>query len=437
MHVTRIQYPIGQGCFHAGSIHEGDAADHVVHGFHYVYDCGSDDRRALGEAIDNYKNQTSRVDAVFVSHLDNDHVNGLDSLLSVVEVDTVYVPYVNEVVLVLELIQAELDGALSVSLIEASMDPGNWFRSRGVQRVVSVQESPDDGAPGPGDGDDPEGPEGPRAWRKIDPGIGDPHDQSATQMGSGIEVVDSGYRVPISIRGRSLNWTLVPHVDPAPRERLDRFKAELRKTLGLSPEEPVTLARVADAMREKSKRERLRECYDEIVPRGARRMHNRVSMSLYSGPVGFEPVGFEPVGFEEAQEWRHRVLYGPDWRTGDLIELLPEPFWSCEEGAVGWIGTGDATLSVKKVRTAWKGTYRPYEDYVATLLLPHHGSKHNFHRDVLDFPYLEICAASADRRSRYRHPSESVRLEVANRRKAFFHVSQNPETALFEEIWSL
>ena len=426
MHVTRIQYPIGQGCFHAGSIHEGDAADHDVHGFHYVYDCGSDDRRALGEAIDNYKNQTSRVDAVFVSHLDNDHVNGLDSLLSVVRVDTVYVPYVNEVALVLELIQAELDGALSVSLIEASMDPGNWFRSRGVHRVVGVQESPDDGAPGPGDGDDPEGPERLRTGPKVDSGAGDPRVEGGTTMGSGIEVVDSGYRVPISIRGRSLNWTLVPHVDPAPRERLDRFEAELRKTLGLSAEEPVTFARVADAMREKSERERLRECYDEIVPRGARRMHNRVSMSLYSGPLRIE----------EAQDWRHRVLYGPDWHTGELSELYPELFWSCEAGAVGWIGTGDATLSVKKVRTAWKGTYRPYEDYVATLLLPHHGSKHNFHRDVLDFPYLEISAASAGRRSRYRHPSESVRLEVASRRKAFFHVSQNPQTALFEEIRS-
>ena len=136
------------------------------------------------------------------------------------------------------------------------------------------------------------------AGRKIDPGVDDPHDQSATQMGSGIEIVESGYRVPIPVRGRSLNWTLVPYVDPAPRERLDRFEAKMRRTLGLSAEQPVTSARLADAMRERSKRERLRECYDEIVPRGARRMHNRVSMSLYSGPVEFE----------EAQEWRHRVL---------------------------------------------------------------------------------------------------------------------------------
>ena len=427
MHVTRIQYPIGQGCFHAGSIRIEDADHHDDQAFHYVYDCGSDNREALAEAIDNYKNQTSHVDALFVSHLDNDHVNGLDSLFSAVKVDTVYIPYVNEVVLVLELIQAETDGALSVSLIEASMDPGNWFRSRGVQRVVGVRESPDGGAPGPGDDDDREGPEGPRTVPKIDPGAGDPRVEGATTMGSGIEVVDSGHIVPISIRGQLLNWTLVPHVDPAPSERLDKFERELRNTLGLSAEERVTSALVADAMRQRCKRERLRDCYNEIVPGGARRMHNRMSMSLYSGPVGIEG----------AHEWRHRILSGPDWRADEMIELFPEPFWSCEEGAVGWIGAGDATLNVKKVRTAWKGTYQPYRDRVATLLLPHHGSKRTFHRDVLDYlPYLEICAASAGHRSRYRHPSESVRLDVVSRRKAFIHVSQNPQTALLEEIWS-
>ena len=426
MHVTRMQYPIGQGCFHAGSIRETDAVYHDDHAFNYVYDCGSDDRQALGEAIDSYKNQVSHVDALFVSHLDNDHVNGLDSLLSVVKVDTVYVPYVNQVVLVLQLIQAELDGALSVSLIEASINPGNWFRSRGVRRVMGVREAPDDGVPGPGDDDGRGGPERPRTAPKIDPGTEDTRVEGAAAMGSGIEVVGSGHRVPISTQGRSLNWTLVPHVDPAPQERLERFEEELRKILGLSAEEPLTSAWVVDAMRKKCERERLRDCYDEIVPSGARRMHNRVSMSLYSGPDSIEG----------AQEWGHRILCGPDWRADELIELYPELFWSCEAGAVGWIGTGDAKLNVKKVRTAWKGTYRPYRDRVATLLLPHHGSKRTFHRDVLDFlPYLEICAASAGRRSRYRHPSESVRLDVASRKKAFFHVSQKPETALLEEIW--
>ncbi|MDE0342653.1 MAG: MBL fold metallo-hydrolase [Deltaproteobacteria bacterium] len=424
MHVTRIQYPIGQGCFHAGFIRERNAVKQGDYAFHYVYDCGSDDRRALGEAIDNYKNEVSHVDALFVSHLDTDHVNGLDRLLGTVKVDTVYVPYINEVVLVLGLIQAELEGTLSASLIEASMNPGNWFRSRGVEHVVGVEESLDDGAPGTGGDDDPERPEDPRARRKIDSEPGDSSDQGVTEMGSGVEVVASGYRVPIC--DRPLDWTLVPHVDPAPRERLDRFSEALRKILGLSAEESVTSARLADAMRQKRERERLRECYEEIVPGGARRMHNRVSMSLYSGPAG-----------NKAREWCYRILCGPDRLVDGLINLYPEPFWYCERGAVGWIGTGDATLNVKKVRTAWKGTYQRYRDRVATLLLPHHGSRRSFDCDVLDFlPCLKVCAASAGHPSRYGHPSPSVRLAAKIRRKAFLHVSLRPETALIEEIWT-
>lgn len=425
MHVTRTQYPIGQGCFHSGSISEWDGTDYDVRAFHYVYDCGSNDLEALGEAIDNYKNQTSHVDALFVSHLDHDHVNGLDRLLSAVKVHTVYVPYINEAVLLLELIQAELEGVLSVSLIEASMGPEDWFRSRGVERVVRVQASPDDGVLGPGEGGDPAEPDGFRTVSMGDFTAGGPDTQRTAGTGPGIEVLYSGDCVQLPDQVRSLNWTLVPHVDPAPRERRDRFEAAIRKILGLSEVQPVTSAKLADAMRKKSERERLRECYDEIVPRGARRMHNRVSMSLYSGPAGSEG----------GLEWLHRVSYRADWRRGD--ELYPEPFWFSEEGAVGWIGTGDATLSVKQVRTAWNGTYRRYKDYVATLLLPHHGSKHNFHRDVLDFKHLDTCAASAGRRSRYRHPSESVRLEVVNRGMAFCHVSQDPDTALYEDVWSL
>ena len=45
----------------------------------------------------------------------------------------------------------------------------NWFRSRGVQRVVRGQESPDDGAPVHGDGDGPEGPEWVDQQRGVDP----------------------------------------------------------------------------------------------------------------------------------------------------------------------------------------------------------------------------------------------------------------------------
>ena len=209
-----------------------------------------------------------------------------------------------------------------------------------------------------------------------------------------------------------------------PPERRDKFETEMRKTLGLSPGQQLTSARLAAAMRDRSERERLRECYNEIIPRGARRMHNRVSMSLYSGPAGPE----------NGQTWSYRVSCWPEFYPAVLSELYPHPFLFFEPEAVGWVGTGDATLDVKKVRTAWDRTYRPYRDHVATLLLPHHGSRHNFHPEVLGFPNLGLCIASAGDPSRYRHPGLSVVLAVSDQHKMFHRVSQRPETALREEI---
>ena len=73
------------------------------------------------------------VDALFVSHLDADHVSGMDRLLGSVAVDTVYIPYLDPVAHVLDILEAAGEGAVSASLIEARIDPSSWFGRRGVR----------------------------------------------------------------------------------------------------------------------------------------------------------------------------------------------------------------------------------------------------------------------------------------------------------------
>jgi glyoxylase-like metal-dependent hydrolase (beta-lactamase superfamily II) len=138
MWVTREQFTVGQGCFHAGTIGLGRRIGMTSTPFHYVYDCGSGNTRALLQAIDLYRRQSSSIDARFVSHFDDDHVCGLDRLLAAVAVDTVYIPYLDETVAILDLINAEEDGTLSGSLIEATIEPEAWFGRRGVRRVVRI-----------------------------------------------------------------------------------------------------------------------------------------------------------------------------------------------------------------------------------------------------------------------------------------------------------
>ena len=65
-----------------------------------------------------------KVDALFISHLDKDHVNGLDRLLSLISVDTVFIPYSNDIVSVIDLVGADLENQLSTTLVESEYNPG-------------------------------------------------------------------------------------------------------------------------------------------------------------------------------------------------------------------------------------------------------------------------------------------------------------------------
>lgn len=426
--VTRIQYPVGQGCFHAGQISWGNTRPNESGDFRYIYDCGSINVSALRDAISAYSAQNSLIDSLFISHLHDDHVNGIDRLLSAVKVNRVYLPYVDEVSGVLDLVEADLRGALSASLIEATMNPRSWFGRRGVSHVVRVLASPGDGPPvDDGDAGDPDVPADHRS--EAASARHDVEGASALRPGvrASLEEMRSGETLRVNDAVPSVDWILVPHVDPASADRRQGFRKELRVACGLGPYERLTAGRLADALRNKANRRKLQACYEQIIAGGSRHNHNRVSMSLYSGPADLGSA-------------RSRV-YTVLRRTAESAFcsniLLPVRFWPSERHAVGWIGTGDATLHKSEVRAAWKRSYSRVGKHVGTLLLPHHGSALNFHSELLDFPELELCVASAGEPSAHGHPSVAVVHEVANNGKEMLCVSQRPVSGLREEIFEV
>lgn len=439
MWATRYQFPIGQGCFHAGDIGISDSESNRIN---YVYDCGSTKQRPLQNAIDFYKTRTSSIDALFVSHFDADHVSGLDRLLASVEVDTVYIPYVDQLILILDLIEAEVNGALSASLIEASIEPESWFGRRGVQRVVRIRgsgysslEEPStttDDSPGqPTEGSQPLFDE----QRSIEDltvmerPLPRRHRRGVTGERSELLLAEPGFRIIILARHMISNWLLLPHVDPAPRERRSAFKREMRAVLGLQSYQRLTSAILAEAFRTRKKRDYLRECYDKIIAGGAFRHHNRISMSLFSGPTD--------RGLK--QTWKYWIRNYPFFKWPDMECLLREPIFhpllrQTETEAVGWLGTGDAALNMREVREKWQETYQPIEDQISTLLLPHHGSHRNFHGELLQFPNLKLCIASAGDPSQYRHPSGEVVATIQESGKTFCHVSEHLHSGFIEKM---
>ncbi len=127
---------VGQGLFYSGILNKKDTKSHAI--FSFVYDCGTDSSMAfLKSEIDSFKlllpTNEKKLDLLVISHLHDDHVNGLEYLLKDIKVDTVVMPYID-------------DGLKSLPLVESStnndflrtfyIDPVNWFSLMGVRRVM-------------------------------------------------------------------------------------------------------------------------------------------------------------------------------------------------------------------------------------------------------------------------------------------------------------
>ena len=109
MYILRYQHPVGQGCFHTGIIRGNCFRTSSTDDILYVYDCGALDQKVLRSEIDLLSGEYSSINALFLSHLDHDHVSGLDYLLAKIKVQTIYIPYIDNILPILDLLEVEKD----------------------------------------------------------------------------------------------------------------------------------------------------------------------------------------------------------------------------------------------------------------------------------------------------------------------------------------
>lgn len=85
MEVTRIFHPVGQGAFYTESFDD----QHMV-----VYDCGSESDKKLLNYLEELFHESPKriIDAVFISHLHSDHINGLEKLIELANVKKIFLP---------------------------------------------------------------------------------------------------------------------------------------------------------------------------------------------------------------------------------------------------------------------------------------------------------------------------------------------------------
>ena len=369
-----IQRPVGQGGLCEGWVANGDQPK-----IRWLFDCGSNQldllRREMGKV-------SARIDLLFLSHLHSDHVVGLDHFLPQARVEEVVLPYLTATTRVLLLGQAFSQGAVAGQFLEFMADPPAWLFARGVQRVTYV--GGDDGGEA-GSSTEPVEPGGDVEGQLKPKWSGDRSAQPSTSIAptGDVAVVAPGSQILLAASGGLANWVFLPHVQTPSAARQAAFDTLLATSFpGLSSQQ------IATSIWSKANRAKLRACYDKLW-----KDHNLVSLSLYAGPL------IEPPFFRTELQLGHGFWSQQAWsRSG-----------SSASSSWGWISTGDADLSGVRRRDAFKRTYARYIPHVSVLLAPHHGSRHNWHDDILTgMTGLRIGLAAAGPNS-YGHPHREVR----------------------------
>lgn len=87
-------HPVGQGLFYTGQLANSC--------YNFVYDCGSEEQKTYIEnsiesfknSIQEYCNDMSKIDCVFISHLHYDHFSGLQRLIRSFKIEKLFLPYI-------------------------------------------------------------------------------------------------------------------------------------------------------------------------------------------------------------------------------------------------------------------------------------------------------------------------------------------------------
>ncbi len=134
---------VGQGLFYSMNLFFANG--NRCEKFSFIYDCGSESSKYyLNNEIDHYLNNNisilskkndSIIDLLVLSHLHNDHINGLQYLLESTTVDTIIIPYLTPKQLFLAALNSD---EITPFLIDFYTDPISVFVDAGIKNILMI-----------------------------------------------------------------------------------------------------------------------------------------------------------------------------------------------------------------------------------------------------------------------------------------------------------
>lgn len=379
---------MGQGAFYAESFHLQGMPDPI----NVVFDCGvlpeSMLLKGLNLSLPTAFGLDRTIHAVFISHLHDDHVNGLDELKRRYDVKRVYYPGIDK---------------------EDKYLMDFWYRLNGQEGGVSYELCMGEASqinrfPG-------------TELRPIGAEVSDGEEVKDVTLG---DIATAGQRSEEATKTRErianskfANWRFRPfnYRRDALIQSVEKRLAPILPPGGLSDEN-------VDVLWKKYGKNRIKEAYGPV------KHFNTNSMVFFSGPP--LSTSNRAEHFSQHLECCHQK---PCSACGTL---LARP--------AGCLYTGDYDASCderwEKLQNHYKGLQndcRDDGDAIGCLQVPHHGSQENFNPKFLDKD--RIYVASVGLYNSYGHPHQCVRLAFQEKKMALFCVTEQQESCICTIVW--
>lgn len=339
--MLRSFLPVGQGTFCREVFNLKDGR-HTI-----IYDCGSStDQSIVKQQIRDEFKSGEVIDAVFISHLDEDHINGLPVLLQHCQVKNLFFPLVtteDKVYLKLKALLSVDKKSFLYSFIENPYNAINSLRVYDAPRLNQV---------GTVDGEN---------WNSVD----------ARYISSGENVVNK----LDSVLDKKIDWELIPF-NFRQKKRIDEFKKAIADIFDYSTE--LIEKKIEDIIDNyPNDKGKIKEAYRQVSG-----TFNTNSMTLFSGTKN---------------RYIKQCYAIPKYCFCDCC-------FAVKENGCLYLGDYDAS-GVKKWEDLSKA-YNDYWEYIGCVQIPHHGSRHNYNNEIAKLNAINIISASC--KNSYRHPHSSV-----------------------------
>jgi len=480
LYVKRTQWAVGNGFFHSAKLKVCSEYGTKQHTFNYIYDCGSSEgKKILRREINEYvKQNPGNVDICFISHFDRDHIIGIPILHKKISVDYFAIPVIEpherlfhltehivqkitkdgngnfppEEVnqsLINDIEQFLIDVTASPvdTLAKLTSDPNNSRR-----RIIQIH------------------PTDTSIRATIDPPriswpASSTTPRTANQPNDTLTVEVEGGEIRLSYRQQNIwEWearTLTDYSAPnknSGNSAASEFKKYLEENCQDDSIKQMSDMFCAEAIRKwvanESNLNVLARAYQKSCGK-----RNKTSLMLFSGPPKKSPHSFVNYYFDKLQKFNYHQHLDMVYECMDLIEnnlllpansiaealgipsmysfrATPNKLSPTELCPVGWLGLGDVEGAgnpgnwMPLINEIWKDRKKQ----TRTLAISHHGSKHNWHKSLLDdFQFPPLCIMSTSGR-KYRHPDSEVVREIYSSGSLAYIITDAPITRYVESI---